>query len=1643
MIIIETAQRTGKYEIDRLRKMADIKESPPLFDSNDAKIDDLDDDEDIFASAVQDQSQLEDTSPYNGISSVQAELPKLTLRDATEENSFSSVSSPVPGPLSPPLGPMSSDIGDLHDVPINDNADVLSPNVMQTQSLEASTETSDVYLKITVTSPQKIGDGMGAYVAYKVETKTNMPIFRKRSFSVIRRFSDFLGLHDKLTDKYLRNGRIIPPAPEKSVIGTTKIKMSGDKSQEQNSSSTEFIERRRAALERYLNRTAMHPMLSVDPDFREFLEADMELPKATNTSALSGKGVMRLFNKVGETVNKITYKMDETDTWFEEKTSQIDSLDIQLRALHSAVDTLTNQRRELATCTGATARSIAVLGHGEPGASLGRALAQLAETLEKVEVIRRAQSNSDLYQFGEMLRDYVALIGAIKDVFHERVKVFQNWQHAQMILNKKREQKARLEQSGRTDKTSQAATEVVEWEAKVDRGQEEFDNISKMIKKEVALFELVRVEDFKKQLTEYLEAMLQHQNQLIKYWESFLPEARARRIQYGVHRYIPYPRRSAEKHTIDIRMDVQTGLVYVAVVVISAAVILLVSMFGIKEKSYEEAIAEQRKLPDDLLLSKKDKGKEKKHKNKAGKKVKEKKEEKDEKNEKEEKAEHVQFEETPQILPPEPPVQKENLHQMSQSETVANKSPKDTPTKSKKNVKDGLKKKDENVKDEKKEEKKDEKKDTNANATVPAVLNKETAKEVKDPQKETPVKDVKEVVKETMSSTQLSNKEAKKSKKKNDILAQIGGDKDAVNVSLLMLFIQKAELSRSEIQVLIDQLLNKQLDNSLEHSEWTEGRADPVIKLKKQLAEKEKALTDEHEASIAFQNKLKELRAELNGEKSRLTASVRQLEEALNAKVTENQTLHTRMQHILESHAAEKQGFGRQIEQLQTKVSEDAAIIHKMQEDQGQTQGHLQQELISQRKQMEVQFAQMRENENALKTQLAQKHVEVQELQNELQATCESSTAEIEVLQQQLGLMQGQLMHSEGQLQHFKEAGDRYQDVVRQLEESHRAHADLDHRLKTAHRHEQELQKQVNSLQAELNVAKTEANDASALKSELNKTQSELVKLKSELCVSLNDAKEIIALKTALENTEDELTKSQDQLYSACTALEETTVDVSELEATLDSVRKELDVTKLESEKVQESLKLALEEVNKHQRQAQKVQEELVQTQNDLTIAHSQIKAANETTSELNALKIEVSRLQSHEKKSGETQLEITRLQEENDRLSMQLTSLVELQKVVKQLQEENESLASQLAANTERPAAEGRENGIDEKIRKTSVQLTEHADLLAQKESQLNALRLELTHKEVELNKLNEQIETLGGEINHERSLAGRMQNELKAQIINTNQATQKVKSEQEELTKAFLQRIFPEIKVSETSHDKWLSTFEDRVHSVLAELRKTKTIDSNPELEKQNKNLQGMVLHYKQIIDDTEGMLNKLQCHIESEETRWQTQLQQKESEVTHLRIELNELKGKLNTSEELQEKVSELEARLMDAESLKDEANAELSAFKAAHKSVVSGAIHSHELAVLEQLQEEKARLSEELLTESNKRATLDAEVTKLRSLVETSETSLSQEKSLVSQLQQEVSQLKNEICGGCSSSEQSMLNGPPSSDTPKSEGGSGKK
>jgi len=66
-------------------------------------------------------------------------------------------------------------------------------------------------------------------------------------------------------------------------------------------------------LYRFINRVAAHPDLQTDPSFVDFLEVEGDLPRATSTSALSSAGVMRLFSRVGDSIGKIAFRIDETD----------------------------------------------------------------------------------------------------------------------------------------------------------------------------------------------------------------------------------------------------------------------------------------------------------------------------------------------------------------------------------------------------------------------------------------------------------------------------------------------------------------------------------------------------------------------------------------------------------------------------------------------------------------------------------------------------------------------------------------------------------------------------------------------------------------------------------------------------------------------------------------------------------------------------------------------------------------------------------------------------------------------------------------------------------------------------------------------------------------------------------------------------------------------------------------------------------------------------------------------------------------------------------------------------------------------------------------------------------------------------------
>uniref|UniRef100_A0AAQ5Z7Y8 Sorting nexin-2 n=1 Tax=Amphiprion ocellaris TaxID=80972 RepID=A0AAQ5Z7Y8_AMPOC len=337
---------------------------------------------------------------------------------------------------------------------------------------------------------------------------TSMSLFKQKDFSVKRRFSDFLGLHSKLASKYLHIGYIVPPAPEKSIVGMTKVKVG-----KEDQSSNEFVEKRRSALERYLMRTVKHPILLKDPDVLQFLESS-ELPRAVSTQALSSAGLLRMVNKAADAVNKMTIKMNESDAWFEEKQQHFENLDVQLRKLHASVESLVCHRKELSVNTAQFAKSAAMLGNSEDHTALSRALSQLAEVEEKIDQLHQDQANGDFYLFSELLGDYVRLLTAVKGVFEHRMKTWQKWQDSQMLLQKKREAEAKLQFTNKPDKLQQAKDEIKELEGKVQQGERDFEQISKTIRKEVSRFEKERVKDFKTIIVKYLESLVLTQQQV-------------------------------------------------------------------------------------------------------------------------------------------------------------------------------------------------------------------------------------------------------------------------------------------------------------------------------------------------------------------------------------------------------------------------------------------------------------------------------------------------------------------------------------------------------------------------------------------------------------------------------------------------------------------------------------------------------------------------------------------------------------------------------------------------------------------------------------------------------------------------------------------------------------------------------------------------------------------------------------------------------------------------------------------------------------------------------------------------------------------------------------------------------------------------
>ncbi|PKA66887.1 Sorting nexin 2B [Apostasia shenzhenica] len=331
-------------------------------------------------------------------------------------------------------------------------SDSFSRNAL-TYSRSGPASTSD-YVEITVSDPQKENDaatslvpGGGSHVTYLINTRTRSAA---AAYSVRRRFRDFVVLADRLAESY--RGFFIPIRPDKNVVESQVMQ------------KHEFVEQRRADLEKYLQHLAAHPAIGRSEELRVFLQSQGKLPLAPTTDVASrmldgavklpkqlfgdgvsgcvppqeavqpargGRDLLRMFKELKQSVTNgwggVKPMAVEEDKEFLERKENIQELTLQLNAASEQAESLVKAQHDTGEVMGELGLAFIKLLKLENDESIydsqkvGAAdIKTIATAAVKASRFYRELNSQTIKHLQEILHEYIGLMLIIRLAFSER-----------------------------------------------------------------------------------------------------------------------------------------------------------------------------------------------------------------------------------------------------------------------------------------------------------------------------------------------------------------------------------------------------------------------------------------------------------------------------------------------------------------------------------------------------------------------------------------------------------------------------------------------------------------------------------------------------------------------------------------------------------------------------------------------------------------------------------------------------------------------------------------------------------------------------------------------------------------------------------------------------------------------------------------------------------------------------------------------------------------------------------------------------------------------------------------------------------------------------------------------------------------------
>ncbi|KAG2197950.1 hypothetical protein INT47_002977 [Mucor saturninus] len=279
------------------------------------------------------------------------------------------------------------------DIDISDKVSGFSNDASQHESMTSSTSSLQSEIQVVVTAPRKETEGQGSFISYLVESHN------KKSR---RRFQDFVWLHNVLYTHF--PACFVPPLPDKHRLEYVK----GDRF------SSDFIEKRRISLERFVQRIARHPILGKADFFIMFLQS----PDFNDASARAlREGQETVIDTIGDSLLNAFSKIRKPDQKFIDMKEHNHLMQDNLDMLQKTLARTLKRSEDLCHDYEDFTKSVRGLADIEP--SYKSDLTSFAQGLERyTQNLKGIHAHDDEWLIE--VQDYMAYYHAVTDVLKLR-----------------------------------------------------------------------------------------------------------------------------------------------------------------------------------------------------------------------------------------------------------------------------------------------------------------------------------------------------------------------------------------------------------------------------------------------------------------------------------------------------------------------------------------------------------------------------------------------------------------------------------------------------------------------------------------------------------------------------------------------------------------------------------------------------------------------------------------------------------------------------------------------------------------------------------------------------------------------------------------------------------------------------------------------------------------------------------------------------------------------------------------------------------------------------------------------------------------------------------------------------------------------